>query len=295
LNPATLPKAEPVVPAYIPCHPKDLAMLPFCVASLRRHPQVGEISVIAPSVVAPVCAELGVRFLEESSLLAHWFPPDLDDQDNRWYYQMLLKLRVAFLDQDAPGRFLIIDADTVFLHNFPLIDEATDTVLHARLERHDVPYYNGIEALFGHPVPYVGSYTSHFMVYRSPIVRAMFAEFARVQMRPPEEGLEVLRAFLRRCDRDTLSFSDYETYGHFAREHFPNEMRLVPREQLNVLYVAPSDRVLRRLVPYYDYASFHAYRRPDRLALKVAGGGWLALRLLRDRLGGRLRPGSGAG
>ncbi len=92
-----------------------------------------------------------------------------------------------------------------------------------------MPYYNGIEALFGHPVPYVGSYTSHFMVYRSPIVRAMF----------------------------------------------PDEMRLVPHEQLNVLYVAPSDGVLRRLVPYYDYASFHAYRRLDRLALKVAGGaGW---------------------
>jgi len=286
---------ETIVPAYIPCHPKDVPMLPFCVDGLRSHPQIGTISVIAPAEVAPACAALGVEFVDEESLLAHWFPGDIDDRDNRWYYQMFLKLSVAFLGDRAPDRFLIMDADSTLLHGFPLVDERTGTVLQPRTDRHDVPYYAGIEELFGHAVPYAGSYTSHFMVYRAPIIRAMFAEFARVQGRPAEEGPDVLRELLQRCDRETLSFSDYETYGHFAREHFPDEMRLVERQQLNVLYVAPSPRVLRLLAPHYDYVSFHAYRRPDRLSLKVAGAGWLALRLLRDRVGGRRRSASVAG
>lgn len=283
----TLPTPETKVPAYIPCHPKDIPTLPFCVASLRRHPQITTISVIAPSSVAPTCAELGVEFLDEESLLAHWFPADIDDRDSRWYYQMFLKLSVAFQGEGAPDRYLIIDADTIFLHDFPLVDDASGTVLHPRMERHDVPYFTGMRELFGHDVPYEGSYVSHFMIYRSPIIREMFAEFARVRGRPDAEGLTVLREFLQRCDRHHLSFADYETYGYYAREYFPNELRWVQRRQLNVLYVAPSERVLRLLRPYYDYASFHAYRQPDRRALKIAGTTWLTSRLARDRIGRR--------
>lgn len=262
-------------------------MLPFCVESLRRHPQVTTISVIAPTEVEPDCARLGVGFIEETSLLEHWFPPDVSDRDTRWYYQMLLKLSVAYRDADRPDRFLIIDADTTLLNDVPLIDPGSGTVQHPRTRRVDEPYFNGIRHLLGHDVERIGSYTSHMMVYRTPVIHAMFAEFARVQDRPPEEGLDVLRSFLQRCDREQLSFSDYETYGYFARERYPDEMVLVDRRHLNVLYVAPSEHAMARLRPFYDYASFHAYRRPHNAALRAAGATWFALRLVRDRLAGR--------
>ncbi len=281
-----LPPPETAVPAYIPCHPKDVPTLGYCVAALKRHPQITTIHVVAPAAVEPACQRLGVEFIDETTLLEHWFPADIQDRDTRWYYQMMLKLSVAFRpDGLAPDRYLIIDADTVLLDSFPLIDEATGQVLHPRMLRHDVPYFNGMRELLGKEYAYEGSYVAHFMVYRTPILRAMFEEFARVQGRPPEDGPEVLRAFLKTCDRVDRSFADYETYGYYAKEHVPEELRWVDRRQLNVLYVAPDDKVIGRLKPHYDFASFHAYRRPDAVWLKAAGALWLELRLLRDRLG----------
>ncbi len=50
-------------------------------------------AVVAPAIVAPACASS-----RRATLLAHWFPPDLDGRENRWYYKMFLKLRMAFLD-----------------------------------------------------------------------------------------------------------------------------------------------------------------------------------------------------
>jgi hypothetical protein len=282
------PGTERRVPAYIPCHPKDLPTLGFCVEALRRHPQVTSISVIAPAVLEAACRELGVNFVHEETLLEPWSALGTPGVDDRWYYQMYLKLSVAFAPE-PPDRYLIIDADTVLLQPFELVDEQTGSVLHPRMTEHVVPYYRGIRELLGHEVVYDGSYIAHFMVYRTPVVREMFAEFARVKGRPTEEGRRVLREFLDRCDRRTLSFADYETYGYFAARHVPGELTWARRRQLNVLYVRPSEPVLERLRRHYDFASFHAYRRPDRLALRVAGACWLGLRLLRDRLGRRQR------
>jgi hypothetical protein len=276
------------IPAFIPCHPKDVPTLPHCVEGLRRQPQIGTISVIAPASVKAECERLGVQHVDELELIEPWFDPSTPYGDLRWYYAMFLKLSVAFMD-DAPERFFIIDADTVLLHPFPLVDEETGTVLHPRLED-DVPaYFTGMAELFGHEVPYEGSYIAHFFVFRSSIVRDMFAEFARVKGRPPEDGRAVLREFLAGLDRETRSFADYETYGYFAAKHAPGEIQWVTRRQLNVLYVKPSEAVFGRLRRYYDYASFHAYRRPDDPFVKLAGWSWLGLRLMRDRIA-RNRP-----
>jgi hypothetical protein len=273
INPADghsqLQPAETRVPAYVPCHPKDLPTLPFCVEALRRHPQVTTISLIGRRSLQPHCERLGIGFVDELSLLDPWFPQNEPMSDRRWYYQMFLKLSVAFAGEQAPDRYLISDADTVLLHSFPLIDESSGTVLHPRMAEHVTPYYSGIRELLGHDVTYEGSHDAHFMVFRA------------------QEGRAVLSEFLQRCDRDTLSFADYETYGYYARRHFPDELAWTDRRQLNVLYVAPGERVVERLRPYYHYCSFHAYRRPDRFPLRVAGSTWLALRLVRDRLGKR--------
>jgi hypothetical protein len=280
------------IPAFLPCHPKDLPTLPFCVESLRGHPQIGAISVVARRSLEPHCERLGVRFVDELSLLAPWFPVDHLDQhygERRWYYQMFLKLSLAFAGEMELDRYLVMDSDTVLLHPFPLIDERSGEVLHPRLTKYVAAYMTGIRELLGHDVVYDGSYTSHLMVFRAPIVREMFAEFARVKDRPPEEGREVLREYLQTCDTHTRSLSDYEIYGYFTRECFPEELRWANRRQLNALYIAPYEDVLKRLRPYYDYCSFHAYRRPNTWPLRVAGASWLRLRLLRDRLAGRSR------
>ena len=285
-----LPVAELRVPALIPCHPKDLATLPFCVQALRGHPQVTTISVIGAQSLRPDCERLGIGFVDERSLLDPWFPDSEPMGNRRWYYQMFLKLSVAFGDE-PPDRYLICDADTVLLRPFQLIDETSGCVLHPRMSEHVVPYYAGMRELLGREVDYEGSHNAHFMVFRSPIIREMFAEFARVAGRPADEGRSVLREFLQRCDKTTLSFADYETYGYYARRSFPDEIKWANRRQLNVLYVAPGEPVLARLRPYYHYCSFHAYRRPDRMTLSIAGSTWLRLRLARDRLGGRrLQP-----
>jgi hypothetical protein len=281
------PVAETRFPAFVPCHPKDLVTLPFCVEALRRHPQITTVSVIGQRSLQPHCEHLGIGFVDELSLLDPWFPASEPMSDRHWYYQMFLKLSVAFGEDDPPDRYLIADADTVLLHPFPLIDEVSGTALHPKMSEHVTRYYSGMRELLGHDVPYEGSHIAHFMVFRTPVVHAMFAEFARVAGRPAEDGRAVLREFLQRCDSKTLAFSEYETYGYYTQLHFPDELAWATRRQLNMLYVTPNEHVLTRLAPYYHYCSFHAYRRPNRLALSVAGSTWLQLRLARDRLSGR--------
>ena len=276
------------VPAYIPCHAKDLPTLPFCVRALQRHPQVGAITVIAARSLEERARALGAEFLDELELFEPWFAGE-EEGRRRWYYQMALKLAIAEAP-DAPERFLTVDADTVFLHDFRLFDDETGTALHPRMSEHHEPYYAGIEALLGRKVEYDGSYIAHFMAWRSSLVREMFAEFARVRGLPPGDGRRVLVEFLATCDRDTRWFGEYDTYGHFVRQAAPGEIAWAPRRQLNVLYVAPGERVLARLRAHYDYCNFHAYRRPTNPALRAAGAAWLALRLARDRRDPSARP-----
>jgi hypothetical protein len=276
------------IPAYVPCHPKDLPTLPFCLAALRRHPELREVTVVGEESLAPRCESLGVAHLNELELLDPWFPADAPFGDWRWYYAMFLKLSISFL-ADAPDRYLVCDADNVLLHGFPLVDEGSGAVLHPRMPDHIAQYYSGISELLGQEVPYEGSHNAHFMVFRSSIVRAMLGHFARVSGRAPAEGQEVLRVFLAGLDRKTRSFSEYDAYGYFVRQHAPGEMAWVQRRQLNVLYVDPSEPVLKRLRRHYDYASFHSYRRPENPLARLAGATWLTLRLARDQLGAR-RP-----
>jgi len=276
----------------VPCHRKDLATLPFCVDALRSHPQVASVSVIADRSLQPECERLEVGFVDELSLLEPWFASDEPTGNPRWYYQMFLKLSLAFAEEGALAsgqppldRYLIVDADTVLLNPFALIDEQLGTVLAPRMSEHFQSYFSGIRELLGEDVAYEGSHNAHFMVFRVPLIRAMFDEFARVAGRGTDDGRDVLRAFLQRCDRHSLSFADYETYGYFVRRHFPDELAWAERRQLNVLYVSPNAHAITRLRPYYHYCSFHAYRRPGRLSLRAAGSAWLELRLARDRLG----------
>jgi hypothetical protein len=275
------------VPAYIPCHAKDLGTLPYCIEGLRKHPQVGAIHVVAAAELKADCDRLGVGFVDELSLVDPWFPADSPYGDLRWFYAMALKLSVAFIP-DAPPRYLILDADTVFLRPFPLFDEKTSVVLHPRMKERRQPYYTGVGQLLGHEITYVGSYISHYMLFSSAYVRAMFEEFARVRGRPAEveEGREVLREFLTGADRNRVSFADYESYGYYIRDHDPDEMHLVERDQVNVLCVSPREWVLKLLRRDYDYCNFHAYRHPTNPLLAAVGLCWLATRIVRNRIRG---------
>lgn len=267
------------LPVYIPCHEKDLPVLPFCVKGLREHPEVGAVTVVAAAGLREPAEDLGVLFLQEEEVLRR---PDLPLGDRSgWYYQMLLKLELARRD-DVASRYMTIDADTVLLGPMRLLDE-DGAALHPRMsERHD-EYAVGIEHLLGRPPRYEGSYIAHFMVWEREHVEGMFRRFAEVAGRPEEEGRQVLADYVLTCDANRW-FSEFETYGHFVRGVAPGSMRWVERRQLNVLHVAPSPSVLRRLSLHYDYCSFHAYRQSPRRVLRAAGRAWLTQRLVRDRL-----------
>src|ERR1700722_14456863 len=113
-----LPPGETRVPALIPCHAKDLPTLPLCIDSLRRHPQITDIRVIAAEAIRSQIEQLGVGFIDELALLSPWFSDDAPYAYNHWYYQMILKYCAAFLPDLGSDRFLIIDSDTVLLHPF---------------------------------------------------------------------------------------------------------------------------------------------------------------------------------
>ena len=270
--------------AFLPCHPKDAKTLRLSVAALQEHPQVGDISVVADRSMEALCAQLGAGFIDELDVSRPWFADTEPYKHTRWYYQQTLKLGLAFTAARDLEHYLCVDADGVILRPFPFIDPVEGTVLMPRMSEHGERYFTGMRELLGLAPVYEGSHIAHFMVFRPSIVRAMIEACAVHAGRPPEEGLATLRDYLDRADGTVRAFAEYETYGYFARDRFPQELRWVERKQLNVQYVAPSREVVSRLRPWFDSCNFHAYRRPGNPFQRVAGRTWLEAVIARERL-----------
>lgn len=279
---------EPIrLPAFVPCHPKDAGTLRLAVAGLRAHSQVGDITVVADRAMQVLCGRLGVGFFDERDVLPPWFSDADPYKHTRWYYQQLLKLGLSFTAAADHERYLGFDSDGVLLRDFPLVDPASGAVLVPRMSEWGERYATGMREVLGLDPVREGSHVAHFMVFRPRIVRAMVEACAEHAGRPAAEGLETLRDYLKRCDGVERAFSEYETYGYFARAHFPGELQWAERRQVNMLYVAPSPAVLERMRPWLDYCNFHAYRRPSSALQRIAGRAWLEALLARERAAAR--------
>jgi hypothetical protein len=245
------------VNAYITLHQKDAAVLPYCVQGLRARPEISNITVIAGPGLAALCRRLDVLFLDEDDVVPGVKHDTLGNPRWGWYFQQILKLGIAWLEQDE--YYLVVDADTVFLHQVRFLS-ASGLPLYTPASEYHLPYFTSFERLLGFKPQREASFIAHHMVFQCDLVKEMCSAFGPnplwwrnivdcMEPKPP--------------DFSDSRFSEYETYGHYVQKEHPGLLTLRSLRWRNVAEM-PSKRRLRRLARDYDFVSFQEYLRTER-------------------------------
>jgi hypothetical protein len=255
--------------AFIPFHVKDSRYLPYCIRSIRRHvrPQVSRIVVMSaplPPASQRLLERLEVSWLPETQVwqdagLDRW--PSIRDATgdySGWLLQQFLKWEAR--RYTAGERYLVVDADTIFLRRNDLLTE-TRSVLFERPGCYQ-PYLATYERLLGERPKQDRSFITHFQLFDRAVLEALLASIrARSGQRT---WLEAVLAALG--ETGAANFSEYETYGHFATERHADRVVLRPNENKGSRWYLPSVRlqlVLARLLGVGSL-SFHGYQRRPR-------------------------------
>lgn len=189
-----------------------------------------------------------------------------------WYFQQLLKLQFAFTDLDE-DYFLIWDADTVPLRPMRFFD-AQGRMLLTKATEHHAPYFETYRNLFGEDARREFSFISQHIVVEKSMAREMLT---RIERHVPGEGnwaWKIMRSLPQTGDN---LFSEYETYGHFAKNHFAERVAFVQRAwQRRITHYTgrgiPTERELATLREEYEYAAFERVQTGWRRMVKAIVG-----------------------
>ena len=266
------------IDAVVPFHPKDHDTIGWCIQGIRKHLDVGRVLVVGSRECRSLVENLGAVFVDEDSVVEGLTAQSVQNKRWGWYFQQILKLGMA--DWVETAYYIVVDADTVFLRDVSLLNEAGKPLYAVGTEYHK-PYFDVFERLLGFSASREYSFTVHHMVYSRDIVREMRERF------PDKPWYSSIVRYVEPQAPwfSESQFSEYDTYGHYVKAMHPEEANIRPLMWANVA-LEPSPGLFRRLARYYDYCSLHACSRAGvsfpRRARRRLG---FELRLLRACLG----------
>jgi hypothetical protein len=262
----------------MPAIPRDLAVLPLAVESVRRyvdHP-IGQIIVVGPPdpALRAVCEAAGCRFVDER--LASPIPDHHIDyrpfgvDRGPWIHQQLLKLNAQSLVEQE--HFLVVDADTALLRARRFVGRDACCLWCA--DEYHGPYFDAFERLMGFAPPSLVSFVAHHMVFSTRVLAAMKAHIEAHWRRP---WAEAILAILDR--REWSGFSEYETYANWLLATEPSRVRIqycrsVALAQGSAAHMRGS---IANAAGAYDMASFHYYTDDTAWPLRTARRVWRRL------------------
>jgi hypothetical protein len=244
--------SEVKVDVVIPVHEKDLATLPWCLNGIRANIPVARILVIGNVKLKSSVEILGVEFVDEDSVVPGITFNSFSGSRGGWYFQQLLKLGIA--DHIKSDYYLAVDADAVFLRKIRLFDD-NHKPLYAIGSEFYRPYFDTFEQLLGFKAHREFSFIVHHMLFKTQRVIEMRELFAHDGEWP---------SAIINCMKRQLPFSEYETYGHYIKEKYPDEFSLRPLFWSDI-WILPTPYLLRRLATHYDVCAFHAHYRENPL------------------------------
>ena len=188
-----------------------------------------------------------------------------------WYFQQLLKFQFAFQDE-ADDHYLIWDADTVPLREMNFFDDQ-GRMIFTIADWHNQAYFDTYEKLLGeHPHREFSFITQH-MIVRKSVLREMLGLIERRFAGPENWAWKIMRNL---GGEGYKRFSEYETYGHFIKNHYPQLAiyRRLPwlHEGGTRIGLKPTAGDLDQLKEHYYFVAFEAYQTPlQRAARRLRG------------------------
>lgn len=271
------------LPIVAACRARDLPVLEITARKLPEMVCCRRLHVVAP---AGDCRQIQRRLGQEICVVAEDdFIPGMTIGGVRdlkapgfpkiagWYFQQLLKLQFAFVEPEEDF-YLIWDADTVPLRPMRFFDPDGRMLLTQASEYH-APYFETYRRLLGTEPHREFSFIAQHMLVQKSVAREMLAAIERHV--PGEDGWawKIMRTLP--TDQGLQTFSEYETYGHYIKNHYPDRVRWISRQWLRESTFhtgrpVPSAEELQALAERYDYAAFErAYKGWRRLAKRFMG------------------------
>lgn len=173
-----------------------------------------------------------------------------------WYFQQLLKLQFAFHEPED-DYFLIWDADTVPLRPMRFFD-ADGRMLLTKAGEHHAHYFATYRRLLGEEPNREFSFIAQHILVQKSVCREMLA---RIESHLPGDGNWAWKLMRSLPPEGYNLFSEYETYGHYLKNHYPERMRVIERPWQRAMThttgcPVPTERELRALAADYDFAAF---------------------------------------
>lgn len=251
---------ENFLDVIIPAAPEDDSILELCIKGVREN-VVGVNRVI---LVSPTPRDGGDVWIGDSE-----FPISKEDVGyvmgknwrNGWYYQQLLKLYAPEVVENLTTKYLVVDADTVFLRPVEFFDEVGRTLFAPASEFH-MPYFEHMARLhptFRREFRHVSG-VAHHMLFDQEILGELF------RMVETQHEIPFWNAFLCCVDpaQDLQSgASEYEIYFNFMFSRYREKAALRPLRWANVR--EPALELFRD--DGYDYISIHRYSRKSKVPI----------------------------
>ncbi len=253
--------------AFVPFHAKDRLLLLHSIDAIRRYlrPAITRVVVIAPPLPAHLRHGLDARsveWLDEDRVLAdagitRWPELRVKERDRSgWMKQQALKWEARRYTTGT--HYAVVDADTVFVRPTNLVDHRGRTVFSQRPNPYG-PYQRTYARLLGDGPPWSSSFITHFMTFERVILEELLAA---IRSRSGRDNW--IEALLDAIDPlEATTFSEYETYAHFAVTRFPASVNIQPCANYSARWYLPGVRgqlALARLAGAGSL-SFHDYQR----------------------------------
>jgi hypothetical protein len=194
---------------YVIAPGRDCSTIRSCLGGLAR--------VIAEDEFIP-----GMQAEQLRRLAVRGFPSGAG-----WYFQQLLKLQFAFVEQEEDF-YLIWDADTVPLRPLRFFDSSGKMLLTKATEYHP-PYFETYRRLLGEEPNREFSFIAQHIVVQKSIAREMLGRIEQQVAVAGNWAWKIMKSLPSTGDN---LFSEYETYGHYVKNHFPERVEFVERPWL---------------------------------------------------------------
>jgi hypothetical protein len=253
-----------MIDVVIPATTKDFGSLDRLLKSVLRH--VGPLHHIYVVSSEPVThPHPKVHWTAEPSQPR--FPSLADVRARRpelgaragWVYQQILKLGAGAYIDGLIDRYLVVDADVVFLRQVEFGLEA-GRFPYCRATELNPPYFDAYRRLFREPAIGEYSFTAHHMLYERELLEAMFEDIRATDAEP------WYWAYVDAVDAAEMSsINEQDSYGLWVLAHHPE---LAVHRQLFWKDVGVSPGPLGRAVLGldFDFVAAHTYARESRAA-----------------------------
>lgn len=248
----------------IPAHKKDLAILDYCIAGIRKNIEgVRRIIIVSKEKYT----DKAEWFDESLYPFSYQEVSDLVGGHNvGWNYQQLLKLYAVLVIPEISDNVLVVDADTVFYrkvkffeNGLPLYNLSKDKNLdssnfHQVTLKHIKKILPEIAEKFPKNFENVSG-ICHHMLFQKHVIKDLFAK-----IEAQHDNNDLFYKIFLGSGENSFGVAEYNLYFYFLISCYPQDYKIRILRYKNTSKFSPLLETLRHK---YHYCSYHSYMRED--------------------------------